>query len=237
MKKCTVILLLSVFFSCKESINANDSSENNAESKTASKSCNCIKSAQDPLDFFTEEFLADLAEPAVPVIEIHKLKNYTMYKSHWKIDDSVSFFSIEEIETLTDLKNKRKSLFKKNPDLTMVEYVKNTYKSMTEEEVKKYEALLNEEAQKQKSTDTEADEETRKTLQKSMLSMQKAAYTQIENLGDYAVYNKKSNDLHVVCGDIHFHIRGQVGPWGNHDLERGLALAKLGAKKIINQCR
>ncbi|UPQ78091.1 hypothetical protein M0M57_10700 [Flavobacterium azooxidireducens] len=235
MKNFILILLIIPFLSCKESTNPNDSSNSNLQ--TVTKGCNCIKSSQDPLDFFTEEFLADLAEPAIPVVEIHKLKNYTMYKSHWKIDDSVSFFSVEEIETLSDLKSKRKSLFKNNPDLTMVEYIKTYYKSMTEEEVKKYEALLDEEAQKQNNTENEVDEETRKKLQNSALSMQKAAYTQIENLGDYAVYNKKSNDLHVVCGDIHFHIRGQVGPWGEHDKEKGLELAKLGAKKIINQCR
>ncbi len=236
MKYGIVLFFIASLLSCKDAT-TKERVANQGQTNKVSKSCNCIESSTDQLDFFTVEFLSDLAKPAIPAVEIHKTKNYTMYKSNWKIGNSVSFFSIEEIETLTDLKNKRKYIFKKNPDLTMVEYVKNTYKSMTQEEADKYEALLNEQAEKQNQTTNEVDGETRKTLQNTALSMQKAAYTQIDGLGDYAVYNKKSNDLHVVCGELHLHIRGQVGPWGNHDKEKGIALAKLGAKKIIDRCQ
>lgn len=54
----------------------------------------------------------------------------------------------------------------------MVEYVKNTYKSMTQEEAdnyetllnEQYETLLNEQSEKQKENTNKVDEETRKKV-------------------------------------------------------------------------
>jgi len=220
-------------WNCKDTPSTNDS----IAFETTSKGCSCITSSQDELDFFTEDFFNEFAQPDVAKIDTYKSKTLVMYKSNWDVDKTPHFFNIEDIETLDELKKSRKFMFEKNPDWTMVDYVKNTYKSMTKEEVEHYEAILHEQAEKQKESMGDVNKDAQKAIESTALAMEQNAYRTIENLGDYAVWNHKSNDLYVVCGDVLFQIRGQVGPWGKHDKEKGLELATTVTKKIINQCQ
>jgi len=234
MKKLSTLIFVLVLWGCNKS----DKDSNSFSQETSSKSCTCVSSATDDLNFFTAEFLSEFSQPAVAKVETHKHKTFTTHSSIWQIDGTAFHFSIEEIEVFKELKEKRKSLFKNKPDdWTMVDYVQNTYKSITKEEADKYEEMMKEEANKQNEAMTKQDEAIQDKLQSSLLAMQQSAYVAIDNLGDYAVYNKKSNDLYVVCGEILFHVRGQVGPWGSHDKEKGLELAKKVMEKIIRQCQ
>ena len=222
-----------MLWNCKDSSSTNDS----ASVEKASKSCACIKSSMEELDFFTEDFFTEFAQPDVAEIDIYKSKTLVMHKSSWEVDNISHYYGIEDVETLDDLKKSRKRMFEEYPDWTMVDYVKNTYKSMTKEEVERYEAILHEQAEKQKESMGDVNKDAQKAIESAALSMEQNAYRAVENLGDYAVWNHKSNDLYVVCGDVLFQIRGQVGPWGKHDKDKGLELATTVTNKIINQCQ
>jgi len=233
MKKYSLLILIVMLWGCKDKVSTEDSTS----IETTSKSCSCITSSIDELSFFTDDFFTEFTQSNIAKIDIYKSKTLVMHKSSWKIDNTPYYFGIEEIEILDDLKKSRKILFEQNPEWTMVDYVKNTYKSMTKEEAERFEAILNEQLEKQKESTNDVEKNTQKTLQTNALEKEQNAYITIEGLGDYAVWNHKSNDLYVVCGDVLFTIRGQVGPWGKHDKNKGLELAKKVTTKIMNQCQ
>src|SRR5690606_20318000 len=148
MKKYSLLVLIIMMWNCKDTASTNDS----ASAETSSKSCACIKSSMDELSFFTEDFFTEFAQSDVAEIDIYKSKTLVMHKSSWEVDNISYYYGIENIETLDDLKKSRKRMFEEYPDWTMVDYVKNTYKSMTKEEVERYEAILHEQAEKQKES-------------------------------------------------------------------------------------
>lgn len=199
-------------------------------------SCSCLENYNGDATFFNRDFVADIAGNPNPTLNKGGSGKYTYYTSSWEDNGVTSFFSLENLETFSEIKDSYPYAFKDGQLKTLVDYVKKTYRNQSDEETAKNDQILNEQYEKQTKDKDPESEATKSTLQNTLLDSEHNAYQTIENLGDYAVFNKKTNDVYVVCGDVLLQLRGQVGPRGKHDAAKGLELAIRGAKKIINQC-
>lgn len=227
-------LIFLTLISCEKSENKMESKENPA-TKQETASCECLEKYDTDPTFFNEEFVSEFAKTNPAKVEKNGKGNYIYYTASWEKDSQPYFLSIESLTHLDNLKKQYEYVFK-NKDLTLVEYVQKTYANKTDEEIEKSKALLNEQYEKQNPELDENQEQVKNEMQDTFLDMEKNAYTEIPDLGDYAVYNSKTNDLYVVCRNVFFQIRGQVGPWGKNDRQKGVELAVNASRKMINLC-
>lgn len=224
-----------VFVACQNSKKETQEPNNKTN---ANKSCSCLENYQGDATFFDSAFVAEFAGDSKTTLNKGGSGKYTYYNAGWEENGVNVFLSLESFETLVEIKESYPYIFKNEQEKTLVDYVKQTYRNQSDEEIAKNSELLNEQYEKQnKNAPLDKESESAKsTLQNTLLDSEQNAYESIKSLGDYAVFNKKSNDLYVVCGEVLLQLRGQVGPWGKHDEAKGLELAIKAANKIIKQC-
>lgn len=241
MKKKIPVYLIMILglMACKNNENSKTlDAKQYAESTAKGNSCSCLEGYNGDPTFFDNDFVADIAGSSTVTIEKGGSRKNIIYTAMWNESDVNAFLSFENIETFSELKESYPYVFKDGKTKTLIDYVKKTYRNQSDEETARIAATLNEQYEKQNKNNTLAKEsETAKnTLQNKVLDMEQNAYSEVENLGDYAVFNIKSQRLYVVCGNVFFELGGQVGPWGKQDREKGKALAIKGARKIVNKC-
>lgn len=234
-----IVALLIIFTACQNNNKEQQpDADLNADSKSTSNSCSCLEDYNGDATFFDSNFIAEIAGASKPKIEKAGSGKYIYYNAIWEDNGLNNFLSLENLETFSEIKDSYPYVFKDGELKTLVDYVKKTYRNQSDEETAKNAAILNEQYEKNNKDNPLAKESegAKNKLQNTVLDMEQNAYIEIENLGDYATFNQKTQRLFVVCGDVFFELGGQVGPWGNQDKEKGKALAIKGAKKIINIC-
>ncbi|MBA3985293.1 MAG: hypothetical protein H0X63_01640 [Flavobacteriales bacterium] len=241
MKKNAYIYLIVVlgFFGCQNSNNSQTPDSDQASEGTSKGiSCNCLENYNGDATFFDADFASEFANGETVKIEKAGSKKHIYYTAMWDDGDNTAFLSLDSFSTLAELQESYPYVFGKKKDLSLVDYVKKTYRNQSDEETAKHAALLDEQYEKQNKNNSlnEVNAKAKNSLQNTLLDMEQNAYGEIEGLADYAVYNSKSKKLYVVCGNVFFEISGQVGPWNSQDVVKGKELALMGAKKIINTC-
>ncbi len=219
--------------------NNKNEAQQTSDETGSSNPCSCLESYKGDATFFDSDFVAGLAGTSTPKVEKGGSGKYTYYNASWKENGVNMHLGLENLETFSEIKESYPYAFNDGKLKTMTDYVKKTYRNQSDEETARNAKTLNEQYEKQNKDNPLAKESegAKNTLQNTLLDMEQNAYVEIKNLGDYAVYNQKSNDLYVVCGNVLLQLRGQVGAWGKHDKEKGLELAIKGAEKIIKQCQ
>lgn len=231
------ILIVSILnlYSCENKNLKTEDSEIVSSSEKQKNNCSCLETYKGDARFFDNEFVSEFTENNPAKVEKAGSGKYIYYTASWKKENKPYFLTLESLQTLDELKKQYEYVFK-DRDMNLVDYVKRTYRNQTDEETEKNAKILNEQSEKNQSDLDKDGKKVKDKLQNTLLEMEQNAYTEISELGDYAVYNNKSNDLYVVCGNVLFQIRGQVGPWGKVEKEKGLELAIKASRKMINLC-
>ncbi|MCH7411713.1 hypothetical protein MM239_20165 [Belliella sp. DSM 111904] len=199
--------------------------------KKADDSCLMTFTGENKGKFFTEELISELANGNKITPDHYERRH--MYRFSWKEDGMVHFIGFDDMETAEKLRLKRNDSNKDIPNL-VVDYTKNTYRDKTPEEVEKLNKMINEELEKSK--DENANANSNKSLQNTVMSMQQNSYITLDTKADYAVYNKRGFGVYVVVGEVLLSLSAQVGPYGAVDEEKSIALATKLANKVATVC-
>jgi hypothetical protein len=234
MKFTTLIVHLTLFVSL--SMCGSDAQEkgfwDSSSNKKGDDSCLLAYMDENKGKFFTEELISELAN-GNPIKADHYEK-HQWYRYSWTENGLIHFIGFEDMKTAEELRLKRNENNKDVPNL-VVEYTQNMYRNRTAEEIGKLNTLINDEIEN--SDDPLAGAATNKSLQNTVMGMQLNAYVPLETAADYAVYHKKGFGVYVVVGEVLLSLSAQVGPFGNVNEEKSIALATQMANKVAGVCK